>query len=140
MIRKHTRSNPDMSFVDKMLNWRSASRIGAELAFLAEEVSSEKEFPAAELALEVPDIFESTGYEPSSRDLVCFWRSSRAAYRTEQSLYLVEISPDSSSKRRKVHLFLKFFQKRAREPFQTMHLTMDVDQKVTAFGFRSDMK
>jgi len=135
MIRKHTRHIPDLSVADHLFNYSSAEKLGAELALYAEFMSRSpnKEIPASDLVFDMPKLFEPFGYK--FREEVDFWRASWEARRTEQSVYLAAIVVGSESKRRSAHLFLKFYKKNKRQPFQTMHVVVGEDQKVRSVSF-----
>lgn len=135
MIRKHTRFIPDLSVADHLFNWSTVVKLGADLALYAEFMSRSpnKEIPATDLIFDMPKLLGPLGYE--CKVSVDFWRASREAYRTSQSIYLAAIAAGSESKRRSAHLFLKFFNKRERQPFQTMHVVVGEDQKVRSVTF-----
>jgi hypothetical protein len=135
MIRKHTRFIPSLSVADHLFNWNTVVKLGSDLALYAEFMSRSpnREIPAADLVGDMPKLFGPLGYE--FKEAVSFWYASWEAYRTEQSVYLEPFAVGSDTARRGAHLFLKFFKKNQRQPFQTMRVVIGADQKVVSVSF-----
>lgn len=132
MIRKHTRFIQHLSETDILFNWKVACRIGTELALLAEELSMANQFPAAEAALGFGGIFNKRGIEVSPKAMFNFTQASREAYRTEQIIVFDTLST-AETKRRPVHVFIKFFKKTERVPFHATQVMVGEDGMVREF-------
>lgn len=137
MIRKHTRFVPHLDQSDILFSWPSACKVGSKLALLAEQLSRQDQFPAAELAIGMSEVFDGCNYivEFSSETMINFTRASRDAYRTEHSVWFVKTKINTTqTERQTVHVFLKFFKKRLREPFRTAQVVIGKDGNVMSFS------